>query len=155
LPTSEPQEKRKTILFLCTANSCRSQMAEGFARHLAPDGIKIYSAGTLPKEIHPLAVRVMKEAGIDISGQRAKGIEAIPIETIDLLITLCGEAEEACPAPAARVERRHWPLRDPAFAPGTEEERLRIFREVRDQIRRRVEELLRDNKGSSTTARRT
>ena len=128
-------------------------MAEGFARHLAPTGIEIFSAGILPKEIHPLAVRVMKEVGIDITNQRAKGIEAIPIETIDLLITVCGEAEEACPALAANVERQHWPLRDPALAPGTEEEQLKIFTEVRDQIRRRVQDLLRDNKESSTTAR--
>jgi arsenate reductase len=127
-------------------------MAEGFARHFAHNGIEIYSAGTLPKEIHPLAVRVMKEAGIDISGQRAKGIEAIPIETIDLLITLCGEADESCPALTAKVERQHWPLPDPALARGDEEEQLKIFREVRDQVRRRVEYLLLDNKGSSTTA---
>ena len=149
-----PVDRRpRAILFLCTGNSCRSQMAEGFARHLAPNGIEFFSAGTLPKEIHPLAVRVMNEAGIDISGQRAKGIEAIPIETIDLLITLCGEADEACPALAAQIERQHWPLRDPALAPGTEEEQLKIFREVRDQIRRYVEDLLRDNKISSTVAR--
>jgi len=130
------------ILFLCTGNSCRSQMAEGFARHLAPNGFNIYSAGTLPKEIHPLAVRVMKEADIDISSQRSKGIEAIPVETVDLLITLCGEAEEACPALAAQVERQHWPLRDPAVAQGSEDEVLKIFREVRDEIQRRVENLL-------------
>jgi two-component system phosphate regulon sensor histidine kinase PhoR len=142
LPAAAPQEKRKTILFLCTGNSCRSQMAEGFARRLAPDGFKIYSAGTLPKEIHLLAVRVMKEVDIDISSQRSKGIEAIPVETVDLLITLCGEAEEACPALAAQVERQHWPLRDPAVAQGSEDEVLKIFREVRDEIQRRVENLL-------------
>ena len=130
------------ILFLCTGNSCRSQMAEGFARHLAPNGFNIYSAGTLPKEIHPLAVRVMKEADIDISSQRSKGIEAIPVETVDLLITLCGEAEEACPALAAQVERQHWPLRDPAVAQDSEDEVVKIFREVRDEIQRRVENLL-------------
>jgi two-component system phosphate regulon sensor histidine kinase PhoR len=146
LPAAAPQEKRKTILFLCTGNSCRSQMAEGFARRLAPDGFKIYSAGTLPKEIHLLAVRVMKEVEIDISSQRSKGIEAIPVETVDLLITLCGEAEEACPALAAQVERQHWPLRDPAVAQGGEDEVLKIFREVRDEIQRRVENLLADDR---------
>lgn len=154
LPCAPVDRRPRGILFLCTGNSCRSQMAEGFARYLAPNGFEIFSAGTLPKEIHPLAVRVMKEAGIDISGQRAKGIEAIPIETIDLLITLCGEAEEACPVLAAQVERQHWPLRDPALAPGTEDEQLKIFREIRDEIRRRVEDLLRDNKASSTAAHR-
>ena len=152
LACARVNQRSRGILFLCTGNSCRSQMAEGFARRLAPDGFKIYSAGVLPKEIHPFAVRVMNEVGIDISGQRSKGIEAIPIETIDFMITLCGEAEEACPALATNVERQHWPLRDPALAPGTEEEQLKIFREVRDQIRRRVEDLLRDNKGLSTTA---
>jgi len=155
LPCAPVDQRPRGILFLCTANSCRSQMAEGFARHLALDGIEIFSAGTLPKAIHALAVRVMKEAGIDISGQRAKGIEAIPIETIDLLITLCGEAEEACPALAAKVERQHWPLPDPALAPGTEEEQLKIFREVRDQIRRHVEDLMLKDKASSTKAQRT
>ncbi|MBI1995372.1 MAG: PAS-domain containing protein [Deltaproteobacteria bacterium] len=142
LPAAAPQEKRKTILFLCTGNSCRSQMAEGFARHLAPAGTEIFSAGTEPKGLHPLAVQVMNEVGIDISGQRSKGIEAVPIEKIDLLVTLCGEAEETCPALAAQVERQHWPLRDPAVAQGSEDEVLKIFREVRDEIQSRVEYLL-------------
>jgi arsenate reductase len=84
----------------------------------------------------------MNEAGVDIAGQRAKGIEAIPMETVDLLITLCGEAEEACPALAAQVERQHWPLPDPALARGDEAQILRVFREVRDAIRARVEHLL-------------
>ncbi|MDP2602642.1 MAG: arsenate reductase ArsC [Deltaproteobacteria bacterium] len=117
-------------------------MAEGFARHLAPNGWNIYSAGTLLKEIHPLAVRVMDEVGIDISAQRAKGIEMIPIETIDLLITLCGEAGEACPTLATKVERQHWSLRDPAEARGSEDEIVKVFRDVRDEVRRRVENLM-------------
>ncbi|MBI2179339.1 MAG: PAS-domain containing protein [Deltaproteobacteria bacterium] len=142
LPAAAPQEKRKTILFLCTGSSCRSQMAEGLARHLAPAGTEIFSAGTEPKGLHPLAVQVMNEVGIDISGQRSKGIEAVPIEKIDLLVTLCGEAEETCPALAAQVERQHWPLRDPAVAQGSEDEVLKIFREVRDEIQSRVEYLL-------------
>jgi thioredoxin type arsenate reductase len=142
LPCAPVDRRPRGILFLCTGNSCRSQMAEGFARHLAHNGIEIYSAGTLPKEIHPLAVRVMNEAGIDIAGQRAKGIETIPMETVDLLITLCGEADETCPALAAKVERQHWPLPDPALARGDEAQILRVFREVRDAIRARVEHLL-------------
>ena len=142
LPAAAPQEKRKTILFLCTGNSCRSQMAEGFARHLAPAGTEIFSAGTEPKGLHPLAVQVMNEVGIDISGQRSKGVEAVPIETVDFLITLCGDVDEACPTLATKVQRQHWPLRDPAVAQGSEDEVLKIFREVRDEIRRRVENLL-------------
>ena len=142
LPCALVDRRPRGILFLCSGNSCRSQMAEGFARHLAPNGWNIYSAGTLPKEIHPLAVRVMDEVGIDISAQRAKGIEAIPIETIDLLITLCGEAGEACPTLATKVERQHWPLRDPAEARGSEDEIVKVFRDVRDEVRRRVENLM-------------
>ena len=82
--------KPKSILFLCTANSCRSQMAEGFARKLATQGIQIYSAGTEPKTVHRLAIKVMREVGIDISAQRSKGLEEVPLEKIDLVVTLCG-----------------------------------------------------------------
>lgn len=131
----------KNILFLCTGNSCRSQIAEGFARALAPAGVTIYSAGTEPKEIHPLAIRVMKEAGIDISGQKAKGLDAIPVEGIDLVVTLCGDAAESCPAFAETAERLHWPLSDPARARGEEQAVLRSFRDVRDEIRARIERL--------------
>jgi arsenate reductase len=116
-------------------------MAEGFARFLAPTGIQIYSAGTEPKSVHPLAVRVMREAGIDISAQRSKGLEAVPLEEIDLVITLCGQAEESCPTFPKKTERVHWPLPDPALAQGTEQAILKTFREVRDAIRARVEGL--------------
>ena len=134
--------KAKTLLFLCAANSCRSQMAEGFAHKLAPREVKVYSAGTEPKPIHPMAVKVMKEAGIDISAQRSKSLEAIPVQTIDLVVTLCGEAAGSCPAFPAAVERLNWPLSDPALAEGNDEAVLKIFREVRDEIRARVERLL-------------
>ena len=130
------------ILFLCTANSCRSQMAEGFARVLAPENVRVYSAGTEPKTIHPLAIKVMKEAGVDISVQRSKRLEEIPLEKIDLVVTLCGEAAESCPALPNKTERLHWPLPDPALAQGDEKAVLKTFREVRDEIRSRVEELL-------------
>lgn len=130
--------QQKTVLFLCTGNSCRSQMAEGFANQLRTQGINFYSAGTEPKAVHPLAIEVMKEAGIDISGYRSKGLEAVPLEQIDLVITLCGEAAEACPSFPGKTTRLHWPLPDPAQAQGSEEEILKIFREVRDEIRARV-----------------
>lgn len=130
----------KTILFLCAANSCRSQMAEGFARRLAPKGMNIYSAGTEPKAVHPLAIRVMREIGIDISNQTAKGLEKIPLENIDLVVTLCGEEVENCPSLPKRTER--WPLSDPALVTGDEENVLKAFRNVRDEIRARVDELL-------------
>lgn len=135
------QRSQKTILFLCTGNSCRSQMAEGFARRQGVNGAKIYSAGTHPKGIHPLAIEVMKEVGIDITKQESKDISAVPMEKVNLLITLCGDAAESCPTVPARVERTHWPLRDPALAEGSAADVLKIFREVRDEIRARVEQL--------------
>ena len=134
-----PNRKPPVVLFLCSGNSCRSQMAEGFARQLVP-GTLIYSAGTAPKGIHPMAARVMKEAGIDITGQQSKGLEAVPLDRVDLMITLCGEAAENCASIPASIERVHWPLPDPVLAQGDEEQVLRIFRRVRDDIRARVRE---------------
>jgi arsenate reductase len=141
LPRSDRNGKPKTIVFLCTANSCRSQMAEGFARRFAPAGTEIYSAGTDPTEVHPLAIRVMREAGIDISNQASKRIDEIPLEHADVVITLCGEAAESCPTPPQASERLHWPLPDPASAHGDEEAVLSAFRSVRDEIRSRVQQL--------------
>jgi len=116
-------------------------MAEGFVRALAPREIQVYSAGTEPKQIHPLAIKAMKELGIDISVQRSKSLEEIPLEKIDLVVTLCGEAAESCPTLSKKTEHVHWPLPDPALAKGTEEEVLKTFREVRDNIHARVQEL--------------
>ena len=136
------EKKASSILFLCRANSCRSQMAEGFARRLAPKEIVIYSAGTEPKAVHPLVFKVMKETGIDISHQQSKSLEAIPKGKIDLVVTLCGEAAESCPALPKQTEHLDWSLPDPALATGGEDDRLRAFRSVRDEIRSRVEELV-------------
>jgi len=136
------QREHKSILFLCTANSCRSQMAEGFARRLASNGLRVYSAGTEPKAIHPLAVKVMREAGIDISNQCSKGLDAVPLDSVDLLITLCGDAAETCRAIQLGATRDHWPLPDPALARGNEDQIVKAFRDVRDAIRARVEALL-------------
>jgi len=142
LPAVAQATKHNVTLFLCTANSCRSQMAEGFARHLAPSGERVYSAGTAPKGIHALAIKVMQEVGIDISAQQSKGLESIPLDEIGRLVTLCGEAAESCPTMPKKVERIHWPLRDPALAQGSQQEIVQVFREVRDEIRDRVEKLL-------------
>ncbi|MBI2540580.1 MAG: arsenate reductase ArsC [Deltaproteobacteria bacterium] len=131
----------KKILFLCTANSCRSQMAEGFARELAPQGLPIYSAGTQPKGVHPLAIKVMQEVGIDISDQTSKGIEKVSLEKVDLVVTLCGEAAETCPTLPKKAEFLHWPIPDPALARGDEKTVLQSFRQARDEIRARVEQL--------------
>jgi|SRR5580765_8859271 len=124
------------VLFLCVHNSARSQIAEGLARSLAPAGAVVWSAGTEPTGLHPLAVEVMKELGIDLSGQRSKRLDDVPWREADTVVTLCGEAQESCPVLAADVRRRHWPLPDPAAAP--EAERLAAFRETRDEIRWRV-----------------
>jgi len=132
---------QETILFLCTGNSCRSQMAEGFARQLGNGRYKFYSAGTDPRGIHPLAVRVMKEYGVDISKQRSKGLDAVPLDQISHIITLCGDTEDRCPVLPAQAKQSHWPLIDPARAVGDEEQRLTAFREIRDAIQHRVHEL--------------
>ncbi len=137
----------KRVLFLCTGNSCRSQMAEGWARHLSSDW-EIYSAGLEPSEVNPRAIRVMAEAGIDISGQRSKGLDAVPVADLDIVVTLCGDAQERCPFLPGTHIRIHWPLPDPAQAQGTEDEVMAVFRSVRDDIRRRVQDL--HNSGSGT-----
>jgi arsenate reductase len=120
------------ILFLCTANSCRSQMAEGFARRVAPAGTRVWSAGTAPTALHPGAVAVMREIGIDIGDQHAKDLGAIPLAEIDLVVTLCDRAAAACPTPAGRVRTLHWPVPDPeAITAAFREARHRIHRHVR------------------------
>ena len=141
LPGVAAQKTPDATLFLCTWNSCRSQMAEGFARQLVRDGQRVYSAGTAPKDIHPMAIQVMKEVGIDISGQHSKGVEAIPLNQIQRIVTLCGEAADSCPALSEKVEHIQWSLSDPALVQGPRDEILRSFREVRDQIHEQVEKL--------------
>lgn len=128
------------ILFLCVANSARSQMAEGLARRLAPPGIQVYSAGSEPGSVNPLAVRAMAEIGVDISGHRSKSVDEIPVDRVDVVVTLC--AEEVCPVFPGPVRRLHWPVDDPARAGGSEAERLEAFRRTRDEIARRLEEWL-------------
>ncbi len=122
-----------TVLFLCVANSARSQLAEGLARTLAPPGYRFWSAGSEPGTLHPLAVAVMKEQGIDISDQRAKGLPAIPLGEVDTIVTLC--AEEVCPVVPGNVRRLHWALPDPARATGSDAERIAAFRATRDALK--------------------
>lgn len=124
------------LLFLCVANSARSQMAEGVARALAPAGVAISSAGSRPSSVNPLAIRALDEIGIDIRAQRSKSVDEIPPEGIDAVVTLC--AQEVCPVFLGRAHRVHWALADPAATAGTEEERLQAFRDVRDELRRRL-----------------
>ena len=129
----------RRVLFLCVHNSARSQMAEGFARSSAPQAVEVWSAGTEPRSVHPAAIEVMAEVGIDLAGQRAKSLDEVPWRDADTVVTLCGEAEEVCPTLAADVRKVHWPLPDPSRAP--ESERLETFRRVRDEIRWRVSSL--------------
>ncbi len=134
------------VLFLCVANSARSQMAEGIARSLAPADVKISSAGSQPSGLDPLAVRALAEIGIDISGHRSKSVNELPPGDVDVVVTLC--AEEVCPAWLGTGARLHWALPDPARAAGDEETRLDAFRRVRDELRRRLELVFRPLEGS-------
>ena len=135
----------KGILFLCVANSARSQMAEGIARFLAPSGLHVWSAGSNPTRVRPEAIAVMKEIGIDISGHASKPVSDIPIAAVDTIITLC--AEEVCPLVPGDVQRLHWVLADPAAVDGSQEDRLATFRMTRDEVRRRMEAFLADQNG--------
>ncbi len=131
----------KKVLFLCTGNSCRSQMAEGFAKTGLVKALKAYSAGLEPQGINPYAIKVMAEEGIDISGQTSNRLELACLEHVDAIVTLCGDAEERCPLTPPGVKRLHWPIADPAKATGAEREILDVFRKVRDEIKARVKKL--------------
>jgi arsenate reductase len=130
----------KGVLFLCVANSARSQMAEGIARSLAPAGVTVWSAGSRPTGVRPEAIAVLREIGIDISRQRSKDVAEIPAGEVDTVITLCGEEE--CPLFLGQATRLHWGLPDPAAVSGNEAARLDAFRRVRDELRRRIAQLL-------------
>lgn len=130
------------IMFLCTGNSCRSQMAEGIAKHLGGDRFEIYSAGLEAHGLNPRAIKVMDEIDIDISVQTSDEIDPKLLSKMDYGITLCGDAEERCPMTPQSVTRMHWPFPDPAKATGTEDEVMEEFRVVRDLIAKRLEEFL-------------
>lgn len=126
----------KNVLFLCVANSARSQMAEGLARTMAPAGTRCWSAGSAPTTLNPQAVSALAERDIDISAHFSKGVADVPRDEVDTVITLC--ADEVCPVFPGDVERLHWALPDPAAAEGSDEERMQAFRDVRDEIERRL-----------------
>ena len=132
----------KRILFLCVANSARSQMAEGIARALAGDRLPIQSAGSAPSRVNPLAVQALAEIGIDATTQHSKSVDDIDRTTVDTVITLC--AEEVCPIYLGTARRLHWPLPDPAGRAESAEVSLERFRTVRDELARRIEAFLRD-----------
>lgn len=127
------------LLFLCVANSARSQMAEGLARARFGHAVRVQSAGSDAAGVNPLAVKALAELGIDISGQTSKKVDTIDPATVDTVVTLC--VEEVCPAYLAKARQLHWPLPDPTAGGGSEEERLARFRRTRDEIRARLETL--------------
>ena len=136
----------KRVLVLCTGNSCRSQMAEGFFRELGKGAWEAHSAGSAPSGyVHPKAVEAMKETGIDISAGRSKSVKEYEGQKFDLVVTVCDHANEACPFFPAAVDRQHWPFDDPADAMGTDQEQLSVFRRVRDEIRDTIGKYLDEN----------
>jgi arsenate reductase (thioredoxin) len=135
-------EERARVLFLCTHNSARSQMAEGLLRHLAGDRFEAHSAGTEATRVRPLAIQAMKEVGVDISGQESQTLERYLGKHFDYVITVCDDANEACPFFPGAKNTLHWSLEDPSRAGGSEEERLALFRRVRDDLKKRIEQEL-------------
>ncbi len=136
------------MLFLCTHNSARSQMAEGLLQHLAGDRFEVASAGTEATSVRPEAIEAMAELGVDISGQSSKTLERYLGEPFDHVVTVCDDANEACPVFPGAKSRLHWSFRDPSRAEGSEEERLEVFRKVRDEIQGRIrEELIEGSRG--------
>jgi len=135
-------EVKKKVLFVCTGNSVRSQMAEGLLKVLGSGQWKVQSAGVIQSYVHPLAIRVMEEIGIDISQQTSKSMDQFVNHKFDYVITLCDHAAKLCPAFGGQGKRLHWPFEDPAGATGTMEERLVVFRRIRDGIKTKIEEFL-------------
>lgn len=131
---------KKIIYFLCTGNSCRSQMAEGFGKKYLGDKFDVHSAGVEAHGLNPNAVKVMKEAGVDISQQKSKLIDMSLLNQAYLVVTLCGDAEERCPMTPPKVRREHWGFDDPAKAQGTEAEKWAVFQRVRDGIEKRMKQ---------------
>lgn len=132
----------KKVMFLCTANSCRSQMAEGFAKELGKGLLEVHSAGIFAAGVQERAIAVMKEIGIDISHQESKEIDVNLLKQMDIIITLCGHAEETCPWTPPHIKRIHWPIEDPVGTVGSEKEVMKEFRRARDEIKEKVQQLI-------------
>lgn len=133
---------KQRVLFICTHNSARSQMAEGLLRRLGGERFEVFSAGTEATHVRPLAIRAMAEIGIDISGQQSKTLDGYLGEPFDAVITVCDAANETCPIFPGAKQRRHWSFEDPSKATGSEDEQLAVYRRVRDEIRVRIEKEL-------------
>jgi len=133
------------ILFLCTGNSCRSHMAEGWLRKLGGDRYESLSAGAKPSGyVHPLAIKAMVEVGVDVSQHRSKSIDEFNDQTLDVLVTVCDNARESCPTFTGAKRMLHWSFDDPALATGTDAEKMSVFRRVRDEIRQRITNYLQE-----------
>ena len=130
------------VVFVCTENSSRSQMAEGFLRHLASDHFDVFSGGALPAELNPAAVEVMKEIGIDISGQQSKDVAQFLGQRFHYVIRVCDKVREKCPVLPGAIWYLDWSFEDPATASGSPSEKLAVFRRIRDQIEKKVEEFV-------------
>jgi arsenate reductase len=129
--------KPPVILILCTGNSCRSHLAEGILKKALGDGFRVESAGSKPAGyVHPLGIKAMAEIGIDISGHRSKHLDEFLTDEVETVITVCGNADQACPMFPGQMNRHHWPFDDPAHATGAEKEQMAVFRRVRDEIGR-------------------
>ena len=145
---------KPTILILCTGNSCRSHLAEGVLQKALGDGYDVQSAGSKPAGyVHPLAIRVMREIGIDISGHRSKHLNQFMKQPVETVITVCGNADQACPIFPGQVNRYHWGFDDPAHAAGNEEEKLAVFRRVRDEIKKVFEAYAAGRRDQAKSAR--
>ncbi|MEI3598607.1 MULTISPECIES: arsenate reductase (thioredoxin) [unclassified Oceanobacillus] len=137
---------KKSIYFLCTGNSCRSQMAEGWAKYYLGEEWEVRSAGIEAHGLNPNAVKVMKEVGIDISNQKSETIDIEFLNKVTLAVTLCGDAKDSCPVTPPQVQREHWGFDDPARAKGTEEEIWKVFQRVRDEIEERIKQFAEQGK---------
>ena len=133
---------KKRVLFICTANSCRSQMAEGIVKHYLGDKIEAFSAGIAPTSVQPRAIQAMREIGIDISGQRSKGMDEFTDQHFDYVITLCDSANEQCPLFFGGVKKIHMGFDDPVTAGGNDDKIMSAFRRVRDEIKNKLLEFL-------------
>lgn len=141
---NKKESSLKKVMFLCTANSCRSQMAEGFAKEYGKGLIEIYSAGLMAAGVHKRAAAVMKEIGIDISRQESKTIDETLLRQMDVVVTLCNYAESLCPSTPSGIRRIHWPIKDPVGTIGTEEQIMNEFRRARDEIKEKVQKIIKD-----------
>ena len=138
-------EIKKRILVLCTGNSCRSQMAEGYLRELSKGGLLVFSAGIAPEKLNDFAVKVMREDGVDISSQKSQGVDEYEKQSFDYVLTVCGNARDNCPVFQGDAIKIHWPIDDPAIFKGPDEERIKVYSKARDEIKVRVLKLLGDN----------